>query len=655
MEMVLPETIANVSQLPKGQRTMKFNFGPESRPLDGFTIKRPIQKGGFGEVYFALTDAGKEVALKLLQHNLEIELRGVRQCLNLKHPNLVSIHDIRQDADGDHWIVMEFVHGRTLIDILHGYRPGHGMPLADVLRWVDGIAAGLDFLHDRGIVHRDLKPANIFDDDGIVKIGDVGLSKFITESRRGGQTQSVGTVYYMAPEVSRGQYGKELDIYSLGIMAYEMLTGELPFDGETAGEILMKHLTELPDLSKIPTRFRAIIAGALEKDPAGRTPTAGQFAAAMRTAVDGAAVETARPVHPEQDRLRAEVKRVQDQRVAGPRPVPAAATAAAAPLVSPVQSVSQWMYQHRKALLWGGLLLLIFAPGFVLATLQPVLRIGIVAGAMAALCVFIYRVYAYIGEQESLRREQLERERRQPAASASPSPLPKPAVRVPLRPDTLRRIPFPQRMAELYSSLAMATVFTAAVALMLHLFSDRLPTWQSAVGFGFCTLLPAWLILGECKLLEGRKIDTFWRRIRMGLLGGACGAAMCGLWSLFSAAMPIPVDPRQDSLIRQVGTHPLLTPAGPSPIAFVLFFAALFALRRWWWRVDSVRNVRVSVWSLCGTFLLSLLLPQLIAFPMVWSSMWAVSIAAIVQLAAVWVPPQDHRRIVAAQVSRENS
>ena len=84
---------------------MKFTFAPESRPLDGYTIKRAIHRGGFGEVYYALSDAGKEVALKLLNNNLEVELRGVRQCLNLKHTNLVTIFDIREDGDNDHWVV----------------------------------------------------------------------------------------------------------------------------------------------------------------------------------------------------------------------------------------------------------------------------------------------------------------------------------------------------------------------------------------------------------------------------------------------------------------------------------------------------------------------------------------------------------------------
>ena len=91
-----------------------FVYTSGARPLDGYTIKRAIGQGGFGEIYYATSDAGKEVALKLIRRNLEVELRGIRQCLNLKHPNLLSIYDIRQDGQGDTWVVMEYMSGRSL-------------------------------------------------------------------------------------------------------------------------------------------------------------------------------------------------------------------------------------------------------------------------------------------------------------------------------------------------------------------------------------------------------------------------------------------------------------------------------------------------------------------------------------------------------------
>jgi len=254
---------------------MKFTFQPESRPLDGFTLKRAIARGGFGEVYYALTDAGKEVALKLLQQNLDVELRGVQQCLNLKHPHLVTLFDIKTDRDGDSWVVMEFISGPTLEQSLA--RNPQGLPLDQVVRWMEGITRGLEFLHDRGIVHRDLKPANLFWDQGIVKVGDVGLSKFITPSRRSAHTESVGTVYYMAPEVAYGKYGYEVDLYSVGVMLFEMLTGHVPFDGESTAEIMMKHLSQPPNLATLPQPFRPLVQQLLEKDPKHRPTSLSQI------------------------------------------------------------------------------------------------------------------------------------------------------------------------------------------------------------------------------------------------------------------------------------------------------------------------------------------------------------------------------------------
>ena len=247
------------------QEAMRFTHKSGSRPLEGYTIKRGVGRGGFGEVYFAISDAGKEVALKLIRRNLDVELRGVKQCLNLKHQNLVALYDIRSDELDDRWVVMEYVSGESLEDVID--RHPEGMPEDLALHWFTGIAAGVAYLHDHGIVHRDLKPANIFLDENTVKIGDYGLSKFISCSRRSGQTESVGTVHYMAPEIANGRYGKEIDTYALGIILYEMLTGHVPFQGESVGEVLMKHLTAEPDLSQLTEPYRGIVQRAMAKDP----------------------------------------------------------------------------------------------------------------------------------------------------------------------------------------------------------------------------------------------------------------------------------------------------------------------------------------------------------------------------------------------------
>jgi hypothetical protein len=258
---------------------MKFAYASGSRPLEGYTIKRGVGRGGFGEVYFATSDAGKEVALKLIRRNLEVELRGVTQCLNLKHPNLISLFDIRSDDGGDQWVIMEYVSGESLEDVID--RNPNGMPAEQAVAWMRGMCAGVGYLHDHGIVHRDLKPGNIFIDEGTVKIGDYGLAKFISCSRRSGQTESVGTVHYMAPEIANGRYGREIDTYALGIILYEMLTGHVPFEGESIGEVLMKHLTAEPDLSRVSEPYREIVRRALAKDPDARIKGVGEMLAAL--------------------------------------------------------------------------------------------------------------------------------------------------------------------------------------------------------------------------------------------------------------------------------------------------------------------------------------------------------------------------------------
>ena len=124
--------------------------------------------------------------------------------------------------------------------------------MAEVRHWLKGLVEGVAYLHDHGIVHRDLKPANLFMEEGIVKIGDYGLAKLITPSQGTEHSESIGTCHYMAPEIGSGKYNKPIDIYAMGVILYEMLTGRVPFDGETVNEVLMKHLTARPDVSMLP-------------------------------------------------------------------------------------------------------------------------------------------------------------------------------------------------------------------------------------------------------------------------------------------------------------------------------------------------------------------------------------------------------------------
>lgn len=254
----------------------KFIYSSGDRPLNGYVIKRGIGQGGFGEVYYAVSEAGKEVALKLVRGNAEVELRGMQQCINLKHQNLVSLYDIKTDDRGDHWVIMEYVAGESLSHVLNRH-PG-GLPSEQALSIFSELCQAMQALHESGIVHRDLKPANVFIENSMVKVGDYGLCKFISGTQKSPQTQSIGTVHYMAPEISTGNYGKQVDIYAAGVMLYEMMTGKLPFDGETVGEILMKHLTAQPDLTLIPKEYVGVIAKALIKNPAERYQSFNEFA-----------------------------------------------------------------------------------------------------------------------------------------------------------------------------------------------------------------------------------------------------------------------------------------------------------------------------------------------------------------------------------------
>ncbi len=246
--------------------TYQYKYG--DRPLEGYTIQRAAGRGGFGEVYYAISDSGRQVALKAVQSYEQIEVRGISQCMNLKSPHLVTIFDVKYNDQGKPFVIMEYVSGPSLADLLKEAPGGLGPQKAAF--FLREIGKGLAFLHECGIVHRDLKPGNIFYENGYVKIGDYGLTKAISASHHVSHTITVGTVHYMAPEIGAGRYDRSIDIYALGILLYEMLTGQVPFLGSSPAEILMKHMTAAPDLTNIEEPFARVIRKALAKDPAER-------------------------------------------------------------------------------------------------------------------------------------------------------------------------------------------------------------------------------------------------------------------------------------------------------------------------------------------------------------------------------------------------
>lgn len=672
---------------------MKFTFGPDTRPLDGITIKRAIHRGGFGEVYYAVTDAGKEVALKLLHNNLEVELRGVSQCLNLKHPNLVTIFDIRQDAERDHWIVMEYVGGQSLHDALQQHPDG--MPLQQVLNWLTGMTAGLNFLHDRGLVHRDLKPANIFSDGGVVKVGDVGLSKFISESRRSAQTQSVGTVYYMAPEVARGRYGREVDVYSLGIMLYEMMTGRVPFEGESAGEILMKHLTAEPDLRLLPTPLRAVLAAALEKDPERRIHDVETLQQRFREAVTATGLPLQQPAvfHSLQtDEMFPGSRPAVRQPAAGGSADHVAAAAAAAGIAGAATAAaadtSQATMARQTGYAWGSLRQFwnedLPAPVRWMLTgalLLAGLRSGLLTSPAAqglAIGWLAWWMFGRSGKTEKSPTSQ----NRQPAAaargggggldstlivpqqlsgtagttaapdaraqqSAQARPVaPRQYRPTEFTPETIRTFTFSQRLVNATTSMSLALVTAVFVTAAVFWGTEILGTPVEAIYFGVVTLLAAWPLILVSKLWEGRPGESLLRRLWLGVCGLAVGA-LCGVTAEFLLLINSPVPSRifqvdSDGLLgnREAAGLRVLQEGYPTIVGFALFFCLLFMLRRWWLQADNFRSGRFRIGTSILTLIVGGMVALIVPFPTALGSTLALAVSVVIQVSSVWTPPE---------------
>jgi serine/threonine-protein kinase len=265
---------------------------PDGALVDGrYLIVRRIGSGGMADVYCAEDKhLGREVALKVLHRRFAQDAEFVERfrreasaAAGLQHPHVVGVYD-RGEHEGTYYIAMEYLRGRTLKDVVANEAP------IDQLRAIalgTQILQAAAFAHRNGVVHRDFKPHNVIvDGQGNAKVTDFGIARAGASEMT--ETGSImGTAQYLSPEQAQGQeVTARSDVYSIGIMLYELLTGRLPFNGDSAVAIALKHMSEPPpamgqDGLRIEPNLEAVVLGALAKDPDARWQTADDFAGAL--------------------------------------------------------------------------------------------------------------------------------------------------------------------------------------------------------------------------------------------------------------------------------------------------------------------------------------------------------------------------------------
>jgi len=266
--------------------------------FDGrYKIVRKLGAGGMADVYLAEDqELGRRVAIKILNDRhaaddqfIERFRREAKNAAGLSHPNIVSIYD-RGEAEGTYYIAMEFLDGRSLKELIVARGPA---PIKTAVEYARQILAAVGFAHKHGIVHRDIKPHNVLvGPEGRLKVTDFGIA-------RSGASQMtevgsiIGTAQYLSPEQARGApVDQTSDLYSVGIVLYELLTGEVPFTGDTPLEIAMKHLSEPPKppselRPEVPHDLDLVVLRALAKDPSDRYQSAEEMDADLERVLNG--------------------------------------------------------------------------------------------------------------------------------------------------------------------------------------------------------------------------------------------------------------------------------------------------------------------------------------------------------------------------------
>ncbi|MBF8285680.1 MAG: Protein kinase protein, partial [Anaerolineales bacterium] len=278
------------------------------KTIGPYRVVEQVGVGGMATVYKAYQPSmDRYVAIKILPHYLSQDpefvkrfQREARAIAKLEHAHILPVHDYGE-YEGIAYIVMRYVEAGTLKD-----RMAQGqLPLDEIGRLIEQIGGALDYAHRLGVIHRDIKPGNVLlDTQGDTYLSDFGLARMMEATQQlTASGVGLGTPAYMSPEQGQGvKVDHRSDIYSLGVILYEMVTGHVPFEAETPMAVVIKHITDplpLPRTVKpdVPEPIERVILRALAKDPAHRYQTAGEFVQALAVAVRNVSVpEAARPV-----------------------------------------------------------------------------------------------------------------------------------------------------------------------------------------------------------------------------------------------------------------------------------------------------------------------------------------------------------------------
>jgi beta-lactam-binding protein with PASTA domain/predicted Ser/Thr protein kinase len=267
--------------------------------FDGrYRVIRRLGSGGMANVYLAEDEElGRRVAIKVLDDRhakdeqfVERFRREAKNAASLSHPNIVSIYD-RGEAEGTFYIAMEYIEGRSLKELVVARGP---LAIGQAVAYARQILGAIRFAHRKGIVHRDIKPHNVLaDSDGRLKVTDFGIARAGAASQMTEAGSIIGTAQYLSPEQARGApVDQRSDLYSVGVVLYELLTGSVPFTGDTPVEIAMKHISTVPEppsarRPEVPNDLDLVVLRALAKDPKERFQSAEEMDAELARVAAG--------------------------------------------------------------------------------------------------------------------------------------------------------------------------------------------------------------------------------------------------------------------------------------------------------------------------------------------------------------------------------